>query len=880
MKLINMNSNTETNSKRRSRPHAHNQNRGLQVLTSFGRMLLRGKNIVFTSMALTYLSTLVILINRQQLAIGADEVSESESNKGILLLRSSREKSKSKRVTSGGGNAIKCTFCENLNKPDLVVPHTGGKTCGSIKLMANEEVNESDVCAIIQQKERVCCPVLPGEKNQNLPYSPPTTIFVISLQGTPGAHESNNGRLDLFKEKWRNACGSSTASSTHIEQCPTPFDTRRGYGLTQAWILCLWRARQLDEEAIIFLEDDARLFENSTQEFCDVKRRGELLSKLPRDTLLAFLGGHTWSYEDSAVPYRRLRNSYGTYGFVVPRGSIEDFHAALSYGLLHGSKDRKQNVHHNSLDPEANFYRAAREYHKRIYAFNPLVVWHEGGYSNTWGKVRGNITGLETKNQGIKVSSGMSNTSQRSMPKMNAGADFSSKLKTTQIGVVQQQESKCTFCQDEVVNFNRDMVVPHTGGNTCDSIKLMAAGEVNGSDVCATLQKEESVCCPDSNNIEPEALSLLDQQSADFDRFTEGDSLTYLIRNEPHLAEIVGIVREKKAFILKYYKPITGMGSEETVVYRPDVVQSNSEALLARTGTFSNCTWNMENSHSIWGAANDRSATVSCRIIRFSAEASSFVGKSGTIIVGVLSVPKNFGWRESIRTTWAATNNTAVFFVLAGPWNDIKEEYNMYKDIIWIDMEESFRLITYKTSMFFQVVNIMAFKLNLSYSHVLKTDDDSYVALGRLEQFVKREQPKHLDYWGYSDMKYVKPLRNPKHRYYESLDQYPEPYYPPYVNGAAILLSRQTVECVTRTMQDARFLDLEDVFVGIVVARCGAIPSHSDLVRVYRGSIRVTRWTANENNMQEVTMKNKIIQHRILSPEEMISHHESMKTVK
>ena len=152
MKLINMNSNTETNSKRRSRPHAHNQNRGLQVLTSFGRMLLRGKNIVFTSMALTYLSTLVILINRQQLAIGADEVSESESNKGILLLRSSREKSKSKRVTSGGGNAIKCTFCENLNKPDLVVPHTGGKTCGSIKLMANEEVNESDVCAIIQQK--------------------------------------------------------------------------------------------------------------------------------------------------------------------------------------------------------------------------------------------------------------------------------------------------------------------------------------------------------------------------------------------------------------------------------------------------------------------------------------------------------------------------------------------------------------------------------------------------------------------------------------------------------------------------------------------------------------------------------------------------------
>jgi len=70
-------------------------------------------------------------------------------------------------------------------------------------------------------------------------------------------------------------------------------------------------------------------------------------------------------------------------------------------------------VHHNSLDPEPTFYRAAREYRKKIYAFNPLVIWHEGGYSNTWGKVRGNITGLETKKQGIKVSGGMANTKNK-----------------------------------------------------------------------------------------------------------------------------------------------------------------------------------------------------------------------------------------------------------------------------------------------------------------------------------------------------------------------------------------------------------------------------------------------------------------------------------
>jgi len=40
--------------------------------------------------------------------------------------------------------------------------------------------------------------------------------------------------------------------------------------------------------------------------------------------------------------------------------------------------------------------------------------------------------------------------------------------------------------------------------------------------------------------------------------------------------------------------------------------------------------------------------------------------------------------------------------------------------------------------MFFQVVNMMASELNLSYSHALKTDDDSYIALGRLKQLEKK----------------------------------------------------------------------------------------------------------------------------------------------
>ena len=53
--------------------------------------------------------------------------------------------------------------------------------------------------------------------------------------------------------------------------------------------------------------------------------------------------------------------------------------------------------------------------------------------------------------------------------------------------------SSCTFCK--ILN-NPELVVVGTGGNTCHSIQLLSAKEVNGSDTCAIMQKEERVCCP------------------------------------------------------------------------------------------------------------------------------------------------------------------------------------------------------------------------------------------------------------------------------------------------------------------------------------------------------------------------------------------------
>lgn len=58
--------------------------------------------------------------------------------------------------------------------------------------------------------------------------------------------------------------------------------------------------------------------------------------------------------------------------------------------------------------------------------------------------------------------------------------------------------NKCAFCEGASGIFHVNLVVPRTGGNTCGSIKRLAANESNRSDICTIIQKEEEMCCPQS----------------------------------------------------------------------------------------------------------------------------------------------------------------------------------------------------------------------------------------------------------------------------------------------------------------------------------------------------------------------------------------------
>lgn len=77
---------------------------------------------------------------------------------------------------------------------------------------------------------------------------------------------------------------------------------------------------------------------------------------------------------------------------------------------------------------------------------------------------------------------------------------------------------------------------------------------------------------------------------------------------------------------------------------------------------------------------------------------------------------------------------------MAGPWDEIAEEYEAYRDMIWIDEEEVYEgeksVLPFKTESFLYVIYTHSLPGDAGFHYVFKTDDDSYVDLVKLEELL------------------------------------------------------------------------------------------------------------------------------------------------
>jgi len=311
------------------------------------------------------------------------------------------------------------------------------------------------------------------------------------------------------------------------------------------------------------------------------------------------------------------------------------------------------------------------------------------------------------------------------------------------------------------------------------------------------------------------------------------------------------------------------------------------------TGSFKNCTADHKTSRSLdssdlklWHSRPSHPESgitiLSCRAVHYRAPLSEIEKGGYSVVVGVLSGAGGKGplHRDSIRSTWARTRK-GIYFIVAGPWEDIAEEYEKYRDLIWIEEEEVYEgeqsVLPFKTQVFIHILQKYSLPGKAGYQYLFKTDDDSYLDVEFLE---KTLHGKKYDYWGCCTTEHYRPLRSPTRKWRVSFELYPEQVYPLYCQGAGFAMSHDFVNCMSTHLAYFRYMPFEDVAVGLLAERCGITPV-TDFKRIhqYRTQDANEKKQLNDAKTDEIyflpraTMKGKVLQHRVKTHYDMYAHH-------
>jgi len=303
------------------------------------------------------------------------------------------------------------------------------------------------------------------------------------------------------------------------------------------------------------------------------------------------------------------------------------------------------------------------------------------------------------------------------------------------------------------------------------------------------------------------------------------------------------------------------------------------------TGAFANCT---NNSLTTSPPHQDQhNITLSCHTLPYRIPQ---ISSSEKIFIGVLSAAGGDGpeKRQSIRESWA--KNHSVYFLVAGPWTSIENEYNEHRDLIWLDEDEVYNgeksVLTYKTMAFMKIVHDLSTSQNLEIKYAFKTDDDSFINVAYLHRYLlEMEHEEELNYWGWCQRKMFKPLRGENDKWAVSYKTYPEPRYPRYCQGAGFALSWKFLSCAAgpgNHIANSRFMPFEDVATGLIGQRCDILPTMVEdprLIHMYRTDRTEERERVNKG-LKKISkkklpipdMEGRIVQHRIYDSWDMREH--------
>jgi len=246
---------------------------------------------------------------------------------------------------------------------------------------------------------------------------------------------------------------------------------------------------------------------------------------------------------------------------------------------------------------------------------------------------------------------------------------------------------------------------------------------------------------------------------------------------------------------------------------------------------------------------------------------------NGLAWIFVSSAPGHFERRRVIRETWGKTNSNGdaefreialgkkktmkaptdlrtmvrISFVVGRSEDGnlqhlLEEESVIYGDILQEDFEDTYNMLVIKTLYILK----WAYRNECvrSYKFIVKCDDDVFVNLPNLIQFLRggslpwldtaltEEDRKHL-IWGKLVSEPVV-SRDVKSKFYMPRYIFKDDMYPQYVNGPFYILSQSVISCILQQAVEEPFNPMEDVYVtGILAEKCGYSRLHNGLFRIH-----------------------------------------------
>ncbi|XP_053717261.1 beta-1,3-galactosyltransferase 2 [Synchiropus splendidus] len=198
------------------------------------------------------------------------------------------------------------------------------------------------------------------------------------------------------------------------------------------------------------------------------------------------------------------------------------------------------------------------------------------------------------------------------------------------------------------------------------------------------------------------------------------------------------------------------------------------------------------------------------------------------LILLIAAEPGQSEARDAIRQTWGnesvAGGLTFIHLFLLGTGqgpdasvqSTVEEESRAHHDIIQQDYQDTYYNLTIKTLMGLNWV--ATFCPHASY--VMKTDSDMFVNTEYLiQKLLKPDVPPRRRYFTGYLMRGYAPNRNKDSKWYMPPELYPSERYPIFCSGTGYVFSGDMAELIYQASTGIRRLHLEDVYVGICLAK-------------------------------------------------------------